>query len=143
MFNETNLILVEGNIGEDVKLEMKDEDTTMVVKFSVAQYTGAKHKDTGKNVARWHTIRIRSKVQTNNKVETPAQYAIDNLKKGDRVLIAGRLVYWMPESEYEKETKWNGYRATPAEYIDVTSVKKVEKPKTQEATSNRTEMPPF
>ena len=143
MFNESNLILVEGNIGEDVKLEMKDEDTTMVVKFSVAQYTGVKHKDTNKNVACWHTIRIRSKVQTNSKVETPAQYAIDNLKKGDRVQIVGRLVFWMPDGEYEKESKWDGYRAQPAQYIDVTSVKKLEKPKSQEAPSNRTEMPPF
>ena len=136
-----NRIYLEGNVGGDLDVQFQDNDQFTVVKFTIAQFIGAKRRDTDKYVPKWWNIRLRCKTDVNSE----AQHVIDNVKKGDLVVIEGRLSGWIPEGEYAKEASENGYRATPVLFINADSVRKLERAPKQAASnrSNREEMPNF
>lgn len=136
---DINNIQVTGNLGGDPKLEFYDDGATAVAEFTVAQYVGAKDKEE-KSVPRWWNVRIRSKVSQDGKWKSAAEEAIEQLKKGNKVVISGRINGWIPNSEYEKEEKWDGYARQVVMNIEASAFLKVDVPQKQ---SNRDEMPPF
>jgi hypothetical protein len=135
-----NHVVFEGNIGGDIKADFPEDDVA-IAKFTIAQYVGAKHKETQKTVPRWWNCRLRSK--TNADGNSPAQKAIETLKKGDAVLVEGRISGWIPDEEYDKEAKNSDYKATPVLFVDVTSVRKLVVERSQGGSTSREEMPPF
>jgi Single-strand binding protein family len=138
-----NHVMLEGNLGQDIKGEFPDDGDTTIAKFTVAQFVGAKHKTSGKYTPRWWNIRLRSKTTTEG--NSPAEWAIANLKKGDAVVVEGRISGWIPDEEYEKEVRDSGYKAAPVLFIDAISVRKLLKEVTagEGKSANREEMPPF
>ncbi len=136
-----NRIFLEGNVGGDLEVQFQDDDQFTVVKFTLAQFVAAKHRDSGKFLPKWWNVRLRSKTDPNSE----AQRVIDTVKKGDLVVVEGRLSGWLPESEYQKEASEKGYRPTPFIFINADAVQKVERPAKQNGTarSNREEMPSF
>lgn len=136
-----NTIILEGNVGGDLDVQFQDDDQYTVVKFTVAQFVGSKHRDTGKYVPKWWNIRLRSKTDQHSE----AQHVIDSVKKGDLVIVQGRLTGWIPEGEYAKEAGESGYRANPVLFINADSVRKLERsPKAgAPSRSGREEMPNF
>jgi hypothetical protein len=44
-----NHVVFEGNIGGDIKADFPEDDVA-IAKFTIAQYVGAKHKETQKTV---------------------------------------------------------------------------------------------
>lgn len=139
MSMDINNIQVTGNLGGDPKLEFYDEGATAVASFTVAQYVGAKNKEE-KSVPRWWNIRLRSKVSADGKWKSAAEEAIEQLKKGNKVVVTGRIAGWIPDSEYEKEAKWDGYNHQVVMHIEAATFLKIDVP--QKGTG-RDEMPPF
>ncbi len=136
---DINTITMTGNLGGDPKVEYLDEGTTVVTSFSLAQNLGAKDKE-GKNAARWWNVRIRNKVSANGSYKTSAEEAGERLKKGDRVVVSGRMTGWLPDGEYEKESKWEGYKAQIVLFVEADAFQKVDVPV---RANNRDELPPM
>lgn len=144
MSYQINQIILEGNVGKDVEADFQDDGAVTIAKFTLAQYVGAKHNGTGKYVPAWHNIRVRSKTSTDYKNPSAAQFCIDEIKKGDAVLISGRLSGFIGEKDLEREQKESDFKAQPILYIDATEVRKLQKSESKGGGgSGHKEMPPF
>lgn len=73
-----NQITIQGNIGNDPELKMAKDETLAV--FSLAYTPWSKAKGEGETI--WFRVTFWN---------TKADSVIDNLKKGDKVLIIGKL----------------------------------------------------
>lgn len=135
-----NSITIEGNLGKDPKLEFSSDGNYAHLDFSVAQFVGAKDKE-GKFASRWWNVRFSSRINP-EKDKNEAEELIARLHKGDRVVVYGYLSGWIPESEYEKESKWDGYKANINLILRANNIVKIDKPG-EKRVSNREEMPPI
>lgn len=92
-----NHIVLEGNVGQEPKLRTFNNDdntTTIVVDISVAQNL-SDPKDPS-----WWQVRFRSKMSENpEKYLSLAERALETIKKGDHVIITGKM------NDYKSEAK--------------------------------------
>lgn len=135
---DINNIQITGNLGADPEVKFYEEGTVSVTSFTVAQYVGAKDKDDN-NVPKWWNVRFRSKLSADGKYKTVAEDAAE-LKKGNKIVIDGRISGWVPDSEYDKAAKEPDYKVQAVLWIEGNTFQKIDVPP---RGASREQMPPM
>ncbi len=135
-----NRITIEGNVGGDVDVKELENDA-LGVNFTVAQFVGAKDKNTEKFVPQWWGVRIYSKIDADG--NSLGQWVVDNIKKGMAVVIDGRVSGFIPNSEYELAEKNPEHKVRPLLYIDASQVKILHREEREATGSKRESVPAF
>ena len=89
MSSSLNKVLLIGNIGRDPETEYSQSGNLSITKFSLATNRNYKKNDEWVNEVEWHRIIAYNL----------SDYLKENLKKGSKVFVEGRLRY----NEFEKD----------------------------------------